>query len=83
MPKMAPSAYIYYNATLLSRLLEIKEAAGEDEQVTRLGRVSPTTWQHINFHVNFELLGPPAPIDLELVVRELAQGSDDTYEDLD
>ena len=80
---MAPSSYIYYNATLLSRLLEIKEAAGEAEQVTRLGRVSPIAWQYINFHGRFEFLDPPAPIDLESVVKELAQGSDDTYEDLD
>lgn len=30
-----------YNDALLSRLLEIKEDAGEAEQVTHLGRVSP------------------------------------------
>ena len=74
---------IYYNATLLSRLLEIKEAVGEAEQVTRLVRVSPIAWQHINFHGRFDFLDPPVIIDLESVVQELAQGSVDIYEDLD
>ncbi|MCJ7716375.1 MAG: transposase [Anaerolineales bacterium] len=60
-------------------MLEIKEAAGEDEQVTQLGRVSPIAWQYINFHGREEFLDPPALIDLESVV----QGSDDTYEYLD
>ncbi len=81
--RLITNSIIYYNATLLSRLLEIKEAAGEAEQVTRLGRVSPIAWQYINFHGRFEFLDPPALIDLESVVRELAQGSVDIYEDLD
>jgi len=68
---------------LLSRLLEIKKAAGEAERVTRLGRVSPIAWQHINFHGRFEFLDPPAIINLESVVQELAQGAVDIYEDLD
>ena len=80
---MITNCIIYYNTTLLSRLLEIKEAAGDDEQVTQLGRVSPIAWQYINFHGRFEFLDPPALIDLESVVQELAQGSDDTYKDLD
>jgi len=56
-------------------LLEIKEAAGEDDRVTQLGRVSPIAWQYINFHGRFEFLDPPAPIDLKSVVQELTRGS--------
>jgi len=81
--RLITNCIIYYNATFLSLLLEIKEAARETEQVTRLGRVSPIIWQHINFHGRFEFLDPPALIDLESVVQELAQGSVDIYEDLD
>lgn len=66
--RLITNCIIYYNATLLSRLLEVKEAAREAEQVTRLGRVSSIAWQHINFHGRFEFLDPPAPIDLESVV---------------
>ncbi|MCK4489562.1 MAG: Tn3 family transposase [Anaerolineales bacterium] len=65
---MIANCIIYYNATLLSCLLEVKEAAREAEQVTRLGRVSSIACQHINFHGRFEFLDPPAPIDLEFVV---------------
>ena len=81
--RLITNCIIYYNATLLSRLLEIKEAAGEAEQVTRLGRVSPIAWQHINFHGRFEFLGSPEPIDIESLVQELAQKSVDIDEDLD
>ena len=81
--RLITNCIIYYNATLLSRLLEIKEAAGEAEQVTRLGRVSPIAWQYINFQGRFEFLDPPTIIDLESVVQELTQGPVDIYEDLD
>ncbi len=77
--RLITNCIIYYNATLLTRLLEIKEA----EQVMRLGRVSPIAWQYINFHGRFEFLDPPAPIDLESVIQELAQGSVNIFEDLD
>jgi TnpA family transposase len=72
--RLITNCIIYYNAALLSRLLEIKEAAGEEEQVNLLGRVSPVAWQHINFHGRFEFLDPPAPIDLESVVQDLVRG---------
>ena len=55
----------------------------KNEQVTRLGRGSPIAWQHINFHGRFEFLDPPAPIDLESVVRELTQRTVNIYEALD
>jgi TnpA family transposase len=81
--RLITNCIVYYNATLLSRLLEIKEAVREAEQVTQLGRISPIAWQHINFHGRFEFLDPPAPIDLESVVQKLARRSIDIYEDLD
>ena len=80
--RLITNCIIYYNATLLSRLLEIKEAAGEVEQVRQLGRVSPIAWQHINFHGRFEFLGPPTPIDIESLVQELAQRSVNINEEL-
>jgi len=55
--RLITNCIIYYNATLLSRLLEIKEAAGEAEQVTRLGRVSPIAWQHIKLPRKIRFLG--------------------------
>ena len=81
--RLITNCIIYYNAALLSRLLEIKEDAGEAKQVTRLGRVSPIAWQHINFHGRFEFLDPPAPINLESVVQDLARGSFSVFEGLD
>lgn len=81
--RLITNCIIYYNATLLSRLLEINETAGEDERVTRLGRGSPIAWQHINIHGRFEFLDLPAPVDLESVVQELVRRSFSISEDLD
>jgi hypothetical protein len=56
-------------------VLEIKEAVGDGEQETLLGRVSPIAWQYINFHERFEFLDPLAPIDLDLVVQDLVRSA--------
>jgi hypothetical protein len=71
--RLIANCIIYYNATLLSRLLELREQAGDTDQANRIGRVSPIAWQHINFHGRFEFLGAPAPLDIEELVQKLAQ----------
>jgi hypothetical protein len=61
--RLISNCIIYYNATLLSRLLELREEIGDTNQVNRIGRVSPIAWQHINFYGRFEFLGAPTPLD--------------------
>jgi hypothetical protein len=48
--RLITNCIIYYNATILSRLLAHKEAAGDREGTAMLKQVSPVAWQHINFY---------------------------------
>jgi TnpA family transposase len=73
--RLIANCIIYYNATLLSKLIVLRKQAGETKQVNRIRRVSPIAWQHINFHGRFEFLGAPAPLDIEALVQKLAQQS--------
>ncbi len=40
-----------------------------------LRQVSPVAWQHINFYGRYEFIKGPAPIDVDVMVQELAQQS--------
>jgi len=68
--RLLTNCIIYYNATILSRLLETKLADGDEVQAQRLSRVSPVAWRHVNFQgrYNFRQLSPIPDID-ELVEK--------------
>jgi hypothetical protein len=63
--RLLTNCIIYYNASILSRLLTSKEAAGDTAGVELLTQVSPVAWQHINFYGRYEFTKVPAPISLE------------------
>lgn len=46
--RLITNCIIYYNATLLSELLVIKEKEKHFDMVDLLKRISPVAWQHIN-----------------------------------
>ena len=71
--RLISNSIIYYNATILSRLLAHKEAAGGREGAAVLKQVSPVAWQHINFYGRYEFTKAPTPINLDGIVAELAQ----------
>ena len=70
---MLTNCIIYYNASILSRLLTSKEAAGDTAGVELLTQLSPVAWQHINFYGRYEFTKAPEPINLEEIVEALAQ----------
>jgi TnpA family transposase len=47
--RLVANAIIYYNASMLSQILEIKEKEGDKQAIEFLKRISPAAWQHINF----------------------------------
>ncbi|MCC8373126.1 hypothetical protein CKY10_10380 [Photorhabdus sp. HUG-39] len=51
--RLMANAIIYFNAELLSSLLERGDPDGLFE-MGRLGKISPVAWQHINFYGRFE-----------------------------
>ena len=71
--RLITNCIIYYNATILSDLLRLKERQGDTRQVALLEHVSPVAWQHINFHGRFEFRSSPEQIDIAAMVQELAR----------
>jgi TnpA family transposase len=71
--RLITNCIVYYNATILSRLLVHQEAAGEAAGIAELGQISPVAWQHINLYGRYEFTRTPAPIDVDTMVAALAQ----------
>jgi hypothetical protein len=71
--RLMTNCIIYYNALLLSRLLDYKEAAGDVQEAALLKHISPVAWQHINLYGRYEFRHGPAAININEMVRELAQ----------
>jgi len=71
--RLITNCIIYYNMTILSRLLAYKEAAGDSAGVELLKQVSPVAWQHINLYGRYEITKEPAAINLETMIEELAR----------
>ena len=59
---------IYYNAAISSRVLEQKQAAGDDGTVDILKGISPVAWQHVNLFGRFEF-NKRGTIDLATLVK--------------
>lgn len=71
--RLLTNCIIYYNATILSGLLEAKLAAGDAEQIERLARVSPIAWRHVNFQGRYEFRQTQPVPDIDELVQTLAQ----------
>ena len=70
--RLIANCIIYYNATILSHLLAHKENTGDKYGADLVKEVSPVAWQHINLYGRYEFRQQPAPVDVEEIVRELA-----------
>ncbi|HDZ15117.1 hypothetical protein LCGC14_0433780 [marine sediment metagenome] len=86
--RLIANAIIYFNAELLSRLLEHGDPNGPFE-MGRLGNISPVAWQHINFYGRFEFDNITTTfdfdefirsVDLEAVFNEKGQGEEGRME---
>ena len=64
---------VFYNATLLSKLLAHKESRGDMQGAALVKQVSPVAWQHINLYGRYEFRKRPEPVDVDEIVRELAE----------
>jgi TnpA family transposase len=71
--RLITNCIISYNATILSRLLEQQEAAGDASGITEVAHISPVSWQHINLYGRYEFAQTPAPIDVDTMVAAIAQ----------
>jgi len=69
--RVLTNCIIYYNASILSRLLQQKHAMGDTVGAEQLSQVSPVAWQHINFYGRYEFTTAPSQINLDAIVAAL------------
>lgn len=76
--RLVANAIIYYNAYLLSSILEEKEKLGDKEALELLKRISPIAWQHINLSgmYDFSLKGK---LDLEKLLSIMMKSFDEEW----
>ncbi len=70
--RLITNCIIFYNSSILSRLLVHKEATGNIPGAALIAQVSPVAWQHINFYGRYEFAVSPPSINLDAVVQDLA-----------
>jgi TnpA family transposase len=66
--RLLANCVIYYNACILSELLERAEQRGDYEQANLIKRISPVAWKHINFYGKYDFLKTAGLIDLSAIV---------------
>jgi TnpA family transposase len=62
--RLIANAIIYYNAALLSRVYEQKQAVGDEAAIAFIKGVSLLAWQHVNLFGKFDF-GAEMGVDLE------------------
>jgi len=68
--RLITNAVIYYNTLLLSRVYELKQAAGDHVAQEIIREISPVAWQHINLFGNFQFSPSTSKVDIDaLAVR--------------
>lgn len=71
--RLLTNCIIYYNASILSDLLTLRNDSGDMAAVALLSQVSPVAWQHINFYGRYEFNQQPEVIDIRAIIQQLAQ----------
>jgi TnpA family transposase len=71
--RLITNCIIFYNASLLSKLLTYKESTGDVQGAALLKQVSPVAWQHINLYGRYEFSKRPELINMDAIIHELAQ----------
>lgn len=73
--RLLANATIYYNASILTKLMEYHERHGDIEQANLIKQFSPVAWTHINFYDRYDLLINDVSIDLDKIIRQLSTQS--------
>ena len=71
--RLITNCIIFYNASILSELLAYKEISGDVQGAALLKQVSPVAWQHINLYGRYEFNKRPEFLDMDAIIRALAQ----------
>ena len=71
--RLIANCIIFYNASILSRLLEQKEGAGDASGADVIKKASPVAWQHVNLHGRYEFQKKPELLNVDAIVQKLAE----------
>ena len=69
---MLANCVIYYNACILSQLLDYAERKGDCSLADRIKQISPVSWKHVNFYGEYPFRDAGGIVDLDQLVRRLA-----------
>jgi hypothetical protein len=70
--RLIANCIIFYNASILSRLLEHKEKTGDTQGAAATKKVSPIAWQNVNLHGRYEFLKQIVLLNVDIIVQGLA-----------
>ena len=71
--RLISNCIIFYNASILSRLLEHKQKAGQMQGIDEIKNISPIAWQHINLHGRYEFQKQPDLLSLDAIIQGLTE----------
>jgi len=62
---------IYYNACILSQVLDYAERTKDFELADRIKPISPVSWKHVNFYGEYTFRDPGEVVDLDQMISRL------------
>lgn len=71
--RLIANSIIFYNASILSRLLEFQERNGDTQGADATKGVSPIAWHNTNLHGRYEFQKQPDPLNVDAIVEGLTQ----------
>ena len=69
--RLIANSIIFYNAFILSKLLEQKENLKQFEEAALIKRISPVAWRHINLYGRFEFQKKSSSINIDEILKSL------------
>ena len=73
--RLIANSIIFYNAFILSRLLEQKERMKKYEEADKIKKISPIAWRHINLYGMYEFHKRATSIDIDEIIHALEKES--------
>jgi hypothetical protein len=68
---MVRAILIFYNASILSRLLEDQERTSDTQGAEATKKIAPIAWQHINLQGRYEFQKAPDALNVDAIIRAL------------
>jgi TnpA family transposase len=71
--RLIANCILYYNAKILSGVLDYREQLGDVQGLDVLKHISPVAWQHVNLYGRYEFRKFSDSIDFDAIVQQLTQ----------